>query len=284
MVLDPFIAALVLAAAFMHAGWNALVKGAGESRVVIFAVITLGGSVLSLPFIPFVSFPAPAAWPFLAASAVIHYLYYCFLLLSYREGDLSHVYPVARGVAPLLVAVGGYLFAGEELGSIALAGVAVTSLGIMSLALSGGRAGARNLRPLGFALATGVFIAGYTVVDGMGVRTAGDRIGYIVWLFVLEGIPFLVWALFWNARGMLAYLRARPWTALAGSGCHAGAYALVIFAMSLGAMAPISALRETSTILAAVIGALVFRESFGPRRILAAVVVTAGVILMNIGG
>ncbi len=281
MALDITMVGLVLLAAVLHASWNALIKSSVE-RVVAFAVIMIGGSLLSFIGTAFVSFPNSESWGYLATSVLVHYLYYTFLLLSYRVGDLSHVYPIARGVAPLLVAFGGFVFIGETLTIGAMVGVCLASLGIMSLAFDRGMPKGENLQPVIYALGTGFFIACYTLIDGAGVRLSGDRMGYIFWLFALEGIPFTIWALFWRAKDVAAFVITKPFISFGGAFATTAAYGLVIFAMSNGAMAHVSALRETSTILATIIGAVVLKESFGVKRFAASVFVTLGVIIMNV--
>lgn len=280
MALGSTAVALVLLAAFLHAGWNAMVKGAAD-RTSMFIGISLCGSLMSAIGALFLPLPHPDSWWFLAASTVIHYAYYLFLMNSYRLGDLSQVYPVARGSAPLLVAVGGYFFANESLAPVGLLAVAVTSLGIMMLAFEKGVPRGDQKKPLLFAMATGLMIATYTVVDGMGVRRSGNALSYILWLFALEGIPFLIWVLAWRRQRFLGYVRKNWHLVLAGGVATELAYGLVIFALSLGAMASVSALRETSTILATIIGAVVLKERFGKGRYVAASLVAVGVVVLN---
>lgn len=280
MALDTIAVFLVLGAAFLHAGWNAMVKGATD-RTSMFIGISLCGSLMSAAGAFFLPVPHPDSWLFLAASTMIHYAYYLFLMNSYRLGDLSQVYPVARGSAPLLVAIGGYFFAGESLSPLGLVAVAITSFGIMILAFEKGLPRGDQKKPVLFALATGVMIATYTVVDGMGVRRSGDPLSYILWLFALEGVPFLIWVAVWRKQRFLGYVRQNWHLVLAGGVATELAYGLVIFALSLGAMASVSALRETSTILATIIGAVVLKERFGKGRYVAASLVALGVVILN---
>jgi drug/metabolite transporter (DMT)-like permease len=284
MALEPEILALVLFAALAHAGWNALVKASGE-RGATFSIIVITCGVIGLAGVLVLPLPDPVAWPYLILSMVVHYFYYGFLLLSYRVGDLSHVYPLARGAAPLMVALGALIFAGETLGGIAVAGLLLASAGIMSLAFERGLPRGADVKPVLFALGTGICIAGYTVVDGLGVRAAGSPLSYIFWLNVVEGVPLTLWLL---ARGRKSFagLTARSWhIGVVGGVLSALAYGLVIYAMSRGGMAHVSALRETSTIFAALIGILVLREAAGGagRRIAAAGLVSAGIIALQLG-
>ncbi|MCB1385683.1 MAG: hypothetical protein KDJ80_07050, partial [Nitratireductor sp.] len=165
-----FALSLILGAAVMHALWNAMIKGAGD-RVLAMGLINIGhavpGAVMVLAFLP----PADEAWPFIIASTVIHYFYYGFLLLAYRHGDLSQVYPIARGVAPVLVALGGQWFAGEYLPLQAWLGILLVSAAIGFLMFAQRRQPANRITVLA-ALATGVIIASYSIVDGLGVRAS----------------------------------------------------------------------------------------------------------------
>ena len=194
--------ALVLVAAVLHAAWNAMLKHAGE-RSVMMGIIALVGMAVGFTTIVFVAPPASASWAFLVASMIIHWFYYWFLLTSYRLGDLSQVYPIARGSAPLLVSLGGWYFAGENLNPTAWAGIIVISAGIMALWF-GARNGRSDSRAVAAALLTGTTIASYSVVDGLGVRLAESPLGYIGWLFALEGAAGFF--IFHRARGRLSTL------------------------------------------------------------------------------
>ncbi len=284
MALQPLVIAMVLCAALAHAGWNALVKGSGR-RNEIFTIILLTGGVIGAIGALLLPVPAPAAWPMLLLSVAVHYAYYGFLLLAYRYGDLSHVYPLARGSAPLLVAAGGWMLAGESLGLPGVAGLLMASAGIMSLAFEGGLPRDHALKAVSFALGTGALIAAYTVVDGLGVRASETALGYIAWLNLLESLPVVAWLLVRRPAG-LAAMAALPWrTGIAGGLLATLAYGLVIIALSLGGMAHVSALRETSTLFAALIGAFVLREAAaGPgRRVAAAALVSAGIVTLQLG-
>ena len=279
--MDPIVLALVLLAAVLHASWNALVKVGGDALVRL-AIINATAALCALPFLFIVDAPAPASWGYLALSALIHQAYYAFLILSYKSGDLSHVYPIARGMAPLLVATGAYLFAGEALSTLGIVAVVIICAAIMSLARSGHSDNtAKSRRAVIFALATGTMIAGYTVCDGLGGRAAVSVTGYIAWLFVIDGLPIVVVAAVLRRQALVATFRAHALTGTLGGAFSIGAYGLVIWAMSLTPMTYVSALRETSVILAAMIGTQLLREPFGMRRISAAVFVAAGVVLLQ---
>ena len=274
-------AALVLVAAFLHASWNALVK-AGHDRLVVLAVANATGVVISVMLSPFVSLPLPASWPFLLGSIILHTGYYFFLIRAYRVGDLSHVYPMARGLSPMLVALLAAVFANEIPTPWGMLGVVLACAGIISLAFESGPPWRGDARPVIYAVGTAVFIAAYTLMDGMGVRRAGDPFSYIVWLMLLDGIPIIAFTAFVRRHQLIASIGGN-WRAGCTSGAlQFGAYALVIWAMSLGAMASVSALRETSVIFAAIIGVVVLKERVGALRIAAAILVALGIVLMRI--
>lgn len=276
------IAFMVLAAAFLHAAWNALVKSASD-KLLVLSSVAVGQSLTGALIIPFVAPPDPASWPAIGMSTLFHYLYYACLLQAYRFGDLSQVYPIARGLSPVLVAVGAAVFWGEVLPPVALAGVAVASAGIAGIALAQGSS--FNFRGPGlfFAAATGVIIAGYTVSDGVGVRLSGSPFGYIAWLFIFE-IPVVGYALM-RRRGRLVSSLKSQWPRSVGTALSSSlAYGLVIYAVKFAPMAAVSALRESSVIMAALIGTLAFGERPWQARIAAAVMVAGGVAMITSGG
>ena len=279
--MSPFIIGLVLLAAILHASWNAMAKSGGTPQFSI-ASYRLISAVCCLPLLFLFPLPLAASWPMLLASAIIHTAYYGTLSMSYRSGDLSQVYPLFRGLAPVLVVLGAALFANEYLPSGAMIGIGLVSAGLISITFAGGAVGKIPAAALRWGLATSVLIAAYTVADGIGVRAAGNPFSYIVWLFVLEPIPIGLWLLARDRAGWFGYMRAKPGKITAGALAAATAYAMVIYAMSVAPMAMVSSLRETSVIFAALIGTLMFREPFGRQRIIAAILVCFGVMLIKI--
>jgi drug/metabolite transporter (DMT)-like permease len=273
---------LVLLAALLHAVWNALLKS-GEDRVLVGVLLNLGASALALPVALAVGPPRPESWLYLGLSIVIHNGYFWFLILAYRVGDLSRVYPLARGAAPLLVAGLAYVAAGEVLGGAELAAVAVVSAGIISLALDGGR-GRGGSAPLLYALAIALLISAYTVIDGLGVRAAGDVPSYVAWLFLVDGLPFVAVATAVRGRAAFAAWRTSWRAGLLSGALAVSGYGLVIWAMSRAPIPHVSALRETSVVIAALIGTFVLGEPFGARRVAAAAVVTVGIALLLLAG
>ncbi|MBC8158472.1 MAG: EamA family transporter [Alphaproteobacteria bacterium] len=283
MSLQPELAALVLFAAVVHATWNALAKGSGD-RLMTVAVIQGSQTVFALFFVPFVAIPAIEAWPYLIGSVVIHTGYFYFLMKAYEDGDLSHVYPLARGSAPLLVALMTSALVIETPNAAGMVGIVLVSLGIVSLAFVGNGHYPSGAKPVRLALTTGLFISAYTLCDGLGTRTGDTPFSYIVWLFLWSGVPFCIATAFVRRKTLIVDLAKRwKWGATAGV-LSALAYSLVLYAMSQSAMAYVSALRETSVLFAALIGIIAMKEPLGFRRIAAAAIITAGIIVMQVAG
>ncbi len=218
------------------------------------------------------------SWPFLLASTLIHFFYYGFLILSYRFGDLSQVYPIARGVAPIMVALGAQFFAGEVLPPVAWAGILLVSFGIGTLLLNR-RNGKIPASAIAAAILTGVTIASYSVVDGLGVRASHSPLGYIAWLFLLESIAGF--AMLAYRRDILPSVSLKRYAIGLFGGMISGlAYGLAIYAKSLTTLGTVSAIRESSVIIAALIGVIWFGERPWQSRLVAALIVACGVILL----
>jgi drug/metabolite transporter (DMT)-like permease len=276
---STWIVAVVLCTAVFHAGWNAVLRH-GRDRLWTSALIAMGGAAVSASFLPFLPLLHWAALPFVIASFIIHTVYRVLLIFAYRWGELGAVYPIARGSAPLLVTAGAALFAGERLGAPALAAIAVISIGIIALSRSH-RASATPRRALVLAIATGVAIASYSVVDGIGARIDGNPFSYAFWLEASECLPWP--AILLVRRGTLRGDRAAP-----GDGVRAVlagavsiiAYAIVLWAMTQGPLGIVSALRETSVVFATLIGWLFLNERLSWRRFAACGVIASGVVLL----
>jgi len=289
MVVAPLVVALLLAAALMHATWNALLKADRSDRLATFGVIMTTGTVMGLVAVPFLPMIEFAAWKFLATSVIVHVAYYTFLLKAYSYGDLSHTYPIARGLGPLLVALVSGQLIGEHLRIQDVVGVMLLSVGLVALALplkgvvpaAGGKHGLATL----FAVLTGITIAAYIIADGMGVRAAGPtfehRIAYIAWLCVLEGPWLLVLAIVLRPQTVWSHLRRFWWRGVIGGVIANVGYGIAIYALVLGPMAHVAALRETSVLFGALMGTLLLGEPFGVRRVVAAAVIVSGLVLMN---
>jgi drug/metabolite transporter (DMT)-like permease len=273
--------AVVLFAASLHASWNALVKPAVD-RLALMAVMGATAFAICLPTALLVRAPASAAWPAIAISAVVHSAYNLLLITSYREGEFNQVYPVARGMSPPTVAVAALLIVGETLSPVQVAGLLAVSGGLFAIAA--GRSGGSR-RALAFAVLTGLAIAAYTVIDGIGVRRAGSPAGYTAWLFTVSGLMMPLALLVARPR---ARRRGLVEPALLLRGVLAGtlslvAYGLVLWAQTRAPLAIVAALRETSVVFAAGIGAAAFHERLPGRRLVASVAVAAGAALLALG-
>jgi drug/metabolite transporter (DMT)-like permease len=268
---------LALAAAILHAAWNAFLRSGGD-RLWTVTVMSFASTAAALPFLFVYPLPASGAWPYIALSAVLQVGYSVFLVAAYRHGELGQVYPIVRGTVPLLVTLGGFLAATDHLDRYQIGGVILVAIGIISLALGKGRASTSSIL---FALATGAIIAAYATVDSIGVREAGRSGAYTAWVLVLYGS--LLTAAFFAMRGKLIvdFGSADTWRALAGGLVAMVAYGLVVAAFFLGPAGPITALRETSVVFAVLIGWLFLGESLTVQRVAACLIVAAGAILLG---
>ena len=271
------ISLIVLLAAALHAGWNAMLR-AGADRLWSMTIMCIAIALVCALTAPFAPAPAPASWGYAIVSALLHVGYNLFLVRAYRSGDFGQTYPIARGSSPLLVLLGAALLAHELPAPVNLMGVLLVSGGIVSLALHGG---GLDRRALGYALGTGCFIGAYSVTDGIGVRLSGTPAGYTIWMCLLWGVMApLVYVV---ARDGRTLVRGPRETAIAAGGGIVSliAYGLIIFAMSRGPMGPVSALRETSVVFAALIGRLFLKERLGAYRLIACVVVAIGAVCIG---
>jgi drug/metabolite transporter (DMT)-like permease len=271
----------VLGAGLLHAGWNALLKAApGGDPMLDTASIIAGSAVCALAALPWVGLPAAAAWKFVAMSSTIHFAYYVTLAQAYRHGDLSFAYPLMRGTAPLLVAVLGIVFLHELPTAQVTVGIVLICAGIVSIAFV--RRERHPRAAAAWAFANAVIIALYTLVDGAGARASGNPVAYVTWLIFLEGLPFLAWIGWRRGPPAFAYLR-RGWRrGLLGGACSLAAYGIVLFAMTRAPGAAVAALRETSVIFAALIGAVWLKEGFGAMRLAGAASVVIGVAALKL--
>jgi drug/metabolite transporter (DMT)-like permease len=282
------VIAAVLGAALLHATWNALVKGrGGQGDPLLSTVLVLGGGALaSALLLPFASAPAPASWPFIAASSLAQTLYYLLLIEAYRSGDMSHAYPLMRGSAPLLVALLNGFLTGERLSGGQWLAVCLICGGVLAMVLAArGAVSPRHgsqRRATGFALATACVIATYTMIDGAGVRRSGAPAAYTMWIFLLAGTAVAAWALRRHARELLRLAAARPLLLPLGGVSTLGSYGIALWAMTLAPVAAIAALRETSILFATAIAALFLREHVGRARLLAVALIACGAAVMRL--
>jgi drug/metabolite transporter (DMT)-like permease len=278
--LTPMIVAIVIGAGALHATWNAIAKQV-DDRLMAFAWMGIASTAAGGLGLILTGLPYRAAIGFAIASAIIHVGYDLALMNSYRLGAFNQTYPIARGTSPLVVAVGAYFLADEHLSAAALLGIVTLAAGLIALALSAGRLSRQDLPAVGAAVLTGLTIAAYTIVDGLGVRRAHDPWAYVALLFLLQG----------PAMTAAAALRrpASAWRDVsnAGRGLLAGvlcvcAYGIVLWAQTRAPLAEVAAIRETSVVFAAFIGVTAFGETFGRRRVVAAVVIATGIVLISL--
>lgn len=268
---------LVLFAALLHAGWNAIVKGAPDKLLTTILVAASAAAISALA-LPFLAQPARESWPFLAASTVLQVGYYLLVARAYRGADMSQAYPLMRGTAPLIVAVVSRFWLGEHLSIVATAGIALICGGVLSLALGARGTNAKGLRA---ALLNAVIIAAYTLIDGAGARASGAPVAYTLWLNLLSGTPLLAWALAARSRAFIPYARAHLPLGLVGGFATLTSYGLALWAMTHAPVAVIAALRETSILFGACIAVFVLRERLSPGRILAALLIAAGAVVLR---
>ena len=270
----------VLGAAMAHATWNAMIKSSGDVLLDMTLVVFVSGLV-SAPFMLVVDVPAPAVWPYILASMVLHIGYYVALVGAYRAGDLSHGYPIMRGLAPLIVSLSAVAWLGEAPKPMVWLGVLLICGGVLSLGFIGFRWRESRVS-LGWALANACIIASYTLVDAAGVRVSGKPESYVVWLFALDALPFTVMVYFLKREQLIAYAKRSWLRGLVGGTLSAGAYGVVLWAMTRAPVAAVAALRETSVIFAALIGAWLLKEGHIARRIAGAATVALGVVALKI--
>lgn len=277
----PFeIILLLLVSAAMHAGWNGMIKGARDGVAMASWVYCGSGALLAPALVVLPPLPAEG-WGLLAIHFALHMVYKVLLITMYRLGDFSRVFPIARGTAPAIVTLAAIPAAGELPPPLALAGVAVVCLGLVSFTVEPGALQRASLTVLALAGAAGAIVSAYTVVDALGVRVPGGGPTYFVLLFVGDGLGMALLGLYWRGRGLWRDMAVFWRIGAPAAVMSIGNFGIVLWAMTFNPMGPVTAVRETSIVMAALIGALFFRESFGPRRILAACVIFAGIVLLN---
>jgi uncharacterized membrane protein len=281
--MDTHVFAAVLAAAALHAGWNAFLK----LRIEPFLVMTLmtgAAGIIALPALLVLGMPRLAAWPWLGGSIVLHLGYYLALTAAYARADMSQIYPIARGGAPLLTATASILLLAEPIAAPQLLGIGALGGGVLAMAVVGRRRGTM-FDPVAVALAmlTAVIICGYTLVDGMGARVAGDPHAYSAALFVLDAIPIVLFAVWRRGIAGLAPLRRMILPGFAGAAMSLAAYWIAIWAMTVAPLALVAALRESSVLFAVVIAVVILKEPLQPGRAIVSVVILLGLVLIRLG-
>jgi drug/metabolite transporter (DMT)-like permease len=270
---------LVLLAAFLHAAWNALLRG-GRDRFWGMTIMSFTAGIVCCAFVPFLPFPHARAWPFIIGSALVHIIYNLLLVRQYRQGDFGHTYPVARGSSPMLIALGGVLFASEHLSLHVVLGIVLISFGILSLAIG---AKAHFDTFLG-AFTTGCSIAVYSVIDALGSRVSGHAVAFTAWMVMGYGLPMpLIFLLARNGGDKRLWIADRRELLKAAGGGVTSiiAYGIVVWAMAHSPMGPVSALRETSTLFAVILGCVFLKEKFTFQKAFAAILIVIGNITLH---
>lgn len=281
--MEPLAFTAVICAAALHASWNAVVKG-GLDRLLSLVLISLAASAMAAVLLPFAGVPPVDAWPWLGLSVTLHLGYKLFLLQAYRTGDLGQVYAIARGAAPVLVVAVMVTAFDEVLSPLAMAGVALLVAGIFLMSVRGGRHRNRlQGAAVVFALITSVFIASYTITDGLGARAAKSAHTYALWMFFLDG--FLMLAVLAARRGKQGFIAIGPYwkQGAAGGAMMFASYWMVIWAMTVAPISVVAALRESSILFATAISVIFLREPLTMWRCIAAVSVVAGIIMARFG-
>lgn len=278
--MDLVVFLAVLAGAAMHAGWNALVKTGLDRTASIFLLGFIQG-LLSLALLPFFAMPSAESWPWIAVSALLHAGYKIFLIRAYEHGDMSQVYPLARGSAPLIVAFVGIYVISEALTPMKFAAVCAIGLGVMLMSSRLGSGEAMPRKALLFALGTAAFTASYTLVDGIGAQRSGTASGFTLWMFVGDGVLMTIYALFARGRGLVAAARGNLGSGVVAGALSLGSYWIAIWAFTLAPIALVAALRETSVLFAMLIAVFWLGEKASIQRWFAAVLILGGIVLMR---
>jgi drug/metabolite transporter (DMT)-like permease len=280
--MDSLVFAAVLLAAAAHAGWNATIKR-GLDPLVTTVLIAIGAGVVALPILLVVGLPAAPARPWVIASVLVHLAYFAGLIEAYRTGDMGQVYPIARGTAPLLTATVSTTWLGEQLGLVGWIGLVCLAAGVLMLSLRrSGDLARLERRAVGFALLTALTVCAYSIVDGVGARAAGSASAYTAALFVGNAGIMALYGLVRRGPNVFAEMSVAWAKGLAGGGLQLGSYWVAIWAMTVAPIAVVAALRETSVLFGALIAVVVLKEPLRPIRVLAAVLIVAGLVMIKV--
>jgi len=277
--MSAFVFFAVLAAAAMHAGWNAVIK-IRLDRFASISLMTLATAVVSLPVLPFVAFPSAETWSWIGASLVFHTGYKYFLTRAYDSGDLAQAYPLARGSAPLLTTIGAIVLFREM--PEAVGGIVLLSAGTFLMSLRGGSIDGLRSRAVFYALVTSLFITGYTLTDGMGARSADTALSYAAWLYIGDGIWSSIFCILLRGPGIVRVVLPEWKSALGAGFLSAAAYAIAMWAMTKAPIAVVAALRETSILFAMMLSVLMIGETLTRWRVAAALLIVGGVAALRL--
>jgi drug/metabolite transporter (DMT)-like permease len=280
MTLQVFLA--VLAAAAMHAAWNATIK-VRLDRFASISLMTVGMGVVALPALPLVAIPGALGWLLIAASVALHIGYRLFLIKAYATGDLAQTYPLARGAAPLLTTLGGIVLIREIPAGLAILGILLLSAGTLLMSMRGGNGLTVERRAIGFAFITSLFVAGYTLTDGLGARSTDGAASYAAWLFVADAMVTGALVVFMRGSGIVSMLLPEWRTGLITGVLAAGAYWIAVWAMTQAPIASVAALRETSILFVMAISVFSLGEAITRWRVAAALLIVCGIIALKLG-
>jgi drug/metabolite transporter (DMT)-like permease len=276
--MPSIVFAVVILAAFLHASWNAIVKSAGD-KLLTTIMVTSAAAGLSAALLPFLTIPAAASWPYAVASALLQVVYFLLVAHIYHVADMSQAYPLMRGTAPLIVALVSVVQMGDALSLTAWIGVVGICLGVCSIALGNMR---KDRKGVYLALLNALVIAGYTLIDGVGVRRSGSPAAYTLWVFLLTGLPLTLWVATARRSTFVPYL-IRYWRlGIVGGIGTTASYGLALWAMTIAPVAVVAALRETSILFGIVIAGLVLHEHIGPRRVISACIIAGGAAILRL--
>ncbi len=281
--MSSFVLAAVLFGALIHASWNALVK-AQPDRFVAAVIVAIGAGIAAIPVMIALPLPPRAAWSYLAASAVIHVGYFALVGFAYRSADLGVAYPLTRGSAPLFTAIFAFLLIGEALGLTGWLAVIAIATGIVALSADALlRGGLTWNAGTGVMVNAGIIVI-YTLIDGLGARVTGSGVVYVAWMCAGTAILTLPFVFAVRGKPFLADLRNGWWRGLLGGVLVIASYGIALWAMTRAPIGLVAALRETSVVLAAILGAIFFSEPFGPKRWAALALILGGIVLLRLAG
>lgn len=281
--MTSFVLAAVLFGALIHASWNALIKSRPD-KFSAAAMVAIGAGVVTIPMMLLLPPPPLAAWPYIAASSVIHVGYFVLVAFAYRSADLGVAYPLTRGSAPLFTALLAAFLIGENLGWNGWFAVIAIAAGVIGLSADALLRGGLTRATATAALSNAGVIVVYTLVDGLGARIAGSGFVYVAWMLAGTAILLFAQMMFLRGTPFIAELR-RGWVFSLGAGALAlASYAIALWAMTVAPIGLVAALRETSVLFAAILGAVLFGESFGPRRWLALALIVGGIVALRLNG
>ncbi len=278
----PPVLLAVLGAALLHASWNVLLKRRGEPLFATVLVVA-GSALVAIALLPFLPAPARASWPFIALSSGVQTVYCLLLIETYRDGQVSHAYPLMRGCAPPLVALVNEPLTGERFSIGQWCAMLLICAGVLGQWFAARPAPVANARRTTlFALLTAGVIAAYTLIDGQGVRLSGAPAPYALWIFLATGVAVCAWTARGRWRALVAFARAHPLVAPLGGLASVGSYGIALWAMTRAPVAAVAALRETSILFATAIAAFVLHEHIGRARLVAVALIACGAVAMRL--